>query len=144
MCQDSSEKRGKWGAMNMKKKNRSYNMLTDSSYEDIHMCRINISHTICIWGDHIFDTNFKKTLPLNNESLLICRSMGMPDDAVEKLNLQSCNDNTQCNKYIDCWKFTIPKQCIHIMNMNKKKLKHIQEREKSTKTGKMKNDENYE
>ena len=126
MCRNSSEKEKKWGAMNMKKKNRSYNMLTDISYEDINMCRINISHTICIWGDHIFDTNFETTLPLNNESLLMCRSIGMHDDAVKKSNLQSRNDNTEGNKYIDYWKFNIPKKCIHIMNMKNKRLKHIQ------------------
>ena len=63
---------------------------------------------------------------------------------LKKLNLQSRHDNTEGNEYIECWKFTIPKQFIHIMNMNKKKLKHIQARGKSTKTGKRKNDENYE
>ena len=68
----------------------------------------------------------------------------MPDDIFKKLNLQSRNDNTEGNEYIECWKFTIPQQFIHIMNINKKKLKHIQARRKSTKTGKRKNDENYE
>ena len=86
----------------MKKGNKSYNMLRGISYKDIHMCRIYISHTICIWGDHIFYTNFKNTLPLNKESLLICRSIGMTDDKLVYLNVQSSNDNTEGNDYIEC------------------------------------------
>ena len=129
----------------MKKPNRSYNMLTDVSYKDIDMCRIYITHTICIWGNHIFYNNFKNTLTLNAESLLICRSIGIPDDEPVNLNLQSPNKKTEGNDYIECWKFTIPKEFIHYMNKNKnkKKQKIIQERGKSTKTGKRKKDENY-
>ena len=74
----------------------------------------------------------------------MCRSIVIHDDVVKKLNLQSRNDKTEGNTYIDCWKFTIPKKNIHIINMNKKKLRHIQARGKSTKTGKRKTDENYE
>ena len=84
----------------MKKPNRSYKILTDVSYKDIHMCRIYITHTICIWGNHIFDTNLKKNLPLNTESLLICRSIGMPDDELVNLNLQSPHDDNEGNDYI--------------------------------------------
>ena len=78
--------------MNMKKGNRSYNMLTEISYEHIYMCRISISHTICIWDNHVFETNFKNSLPLNTESLLIFRSIGMPNDFLVHLNLQSPNE----------------------------------------------------
>ena len=105
----------------MKKGNRSYNMLNDVSYKDIHMCRIYITNTICIWGNHIFATNFKNTLTLNTESLLICRSIGMPDDYLVNFNLQSPNNKTEGNDYIECCKFTIPKQFIHYMNINNNK-----------------------
>ena len=83
-CQEIVLKQGKkYIVTNMKRKNRSYNMLNDISFKDIHMCRINLTHTICIWGNHIFDSNFEKTLPLNLECLLICRSIGMPDDFID-------------------------------------------------------------
>jgi hypothetical protein len=67
------------------KKNRSYNMLNNMSFKDIHMCRINVTHTICIWGNNIFDSNFQKTLPINLECSLMCRSIGMPYDCIHKV-----------------------------------------------------------
>ena len=69
-----------WQLINMKKYNRSYNMLDNISYGHIHMCRITISHTIFIWVNHIFNTNFKSSIPLNTGSLQIFRSIGIHDD----------------------------------------------------------------
>ena len=129
--------------MNMKKGNRPYNMLKDISFKDIHMCRINVTHTICIWGNHIFDSNFQNTLPLNHACLLMCRSIGMPDDFINKVKEQQRDDDTEGKEYIECWKFSIPKQFIHLMNIKNKKLKNIQARHINTKIGKRKNDANY-
>ena len=53
-------------------------------------------------GNHIFDTKLKKKRPLNAEKLLICGSIGIPDDELVNLNLHSPNDNNKGNDYIEC------------------------------------------
>ena len=58
-------------------------MPTNILFEDIHMCRISITHTICIWGYHIFDRNFEHTLQLNLPNLLLCRKIGMGEDYMD-------------------------------------------------------------
>ena len=75
-------------------------MLNDISFYDIHMYRINVTHTICIWGNHIFDSKFQNTLPLNLECLLMCRSIGMPDDCMNKVKEQHRDDDTAGKEYI--------------------------------------------
>ena len=79
--------------------------MNDISYEHTHMCRITISHTVCIWINHIFDTNFKISIPLNTESLKIYRSIGMHDECFIHLNIHANNDVNEGNYYIECWEF---------------------------------------
>ena len=49
----------------------------------IYMCRITLIHTICIWGHHIFDSNFDTPLPLTAHNLLYCRSIGKDYNKVQ-------------------------------------------------------------
>ena len=125
-------------------------MLNDISVKDVHMCQINLTHTICIWGNHIFDSNFEKILPLNLECLLICRSIGMPDDCIDTVQEKHHDDDTVGKEYIECWKITIPKQFIHLMDAKKKQIekrnksiKNIQARDTNYWLGFRKNDDNY-
>ena len=125
-------------------------MLNDISFKDIHMCRINLTHTICIWGNHIFDSNFEKTLPLNLECLLICRSIGIPDDCIDKVQEKQHDDDTVGKEYIECWKFTIPRQFIHLMDAKKKQIdrrnkyiENMKARNTHFSFGDRKNDDNY-
>ena len=67
----------------MNKKNSKYNMLHDFTEDEIHMCKINLHHTICIWGEQIFDSSFEKTLPLTPKKSLYCRSIGENNNIVQ-------------------------------------------------------------
>ena len=98
-------------------------MLNHISFKDIHMCRISLTHTICIWGHHIFDSNFASTLPLNLPNLLICRSIGMPEDDIDTVKKKHHDNDTAGTEYIECFKITIPKKFIHLMDSKKKKLR---------------------
>ena len=60
-------------------KNKKFNVLTDS--QQYLLCLVGIhssdgktDHAICIVGKWIFDSNFEKALPLNEDSLNICSS----------------------------------------------------------------------
>ena len=87
------------------------------------MCRISITHTICIWGYHIFDSNFEHTLQLNLPNLLLCRKIGMGKDYMDTVKKKHHDDDTAGTECIECLKVTIPKQFVHLMNEQNKKMK---------------------
>ena len=45
----------------------------------------------------------------------------MPDDCMNKFKEQHRDDDTAGKEYIKCWKFTIPKQLIHLMDVKNKR-----------------------
>ena len=66
----------------------------------------------------------------------------MPDDSLVHLNLQSPNEGSEGQDYIECCKFNIPKNHTLYSHQQKKTKKHSGTWKK-TKTGKRKNDDNY-
>ena len=133
----------------MKKKNRKYNMLNDVSIEHIHMYRINLTHTLCIWGYHIFDSNFAQTIELNLHNLLLCRKIGGCEDDMDTVKINNHDEDNAGEKYIECLKVTIPKKIKHLMHEKqkkndrmKKKLTHKQTHATTEFLGCLKNDDN--
>ena len=46
----------------------------------------------------------------------------MPDDCIDTVQEKHHDDDTLGKEYIECCKFTIPKQFIHLMDAKKKQI----------------------
>ena len=74
----------------------------------------------------------------------------MPDDFIDTVQEKHHDDDTAGKDYIECWKFTIPRKCIHLMDAKNKQIKkrnktikNLQDHDFMIKNGRRKNDDNY-
>ena len=81
-------------------------MLQDACANYIYIFRITLIHTICIWGHHIFDSNFDTTRPLTEHNSLYSSSIGQDYDTVQTYH-EHIHENIG-SIYLQCCKLVIP------------------------------------